>query len=300
MSALIQVLSWSVCFVFLLSHSVNADDSFKSVLKGDDIARAKAMLAKEPSLLEQEIEGGRGGRPMRPLLFATSGKNHSMMTVLIDAGADVNATNDDWSPLALAAYFDDLVGLRLLLDAGAKNQIKDKNFYRGTSAMAAAAAKGNQKIVEKLLGRGFTVNAGDVLAQAIGARKWELVKFLLNRGANPKSEDLIVSAAEAAPSEIIKLMLERGADANAQHFYGGALAMACNDIEKVKLLVTAGADVNGSKQAPKWRSTNAPSGILGQSGSRRVFAFKKCRSQREKRRMARLHWISQSAVGIWQ
>ena len=248
MPALITVPAWIVCFFLCLTSAANADDSFKNVLDGNDTDRAKAMLAKDPSLLEQEIKGGRGARTKRPLLYATSKKNHAMMTVLIDAGADVNAANDDWSPLALAAYWNDLVGLRLLLDAGAKNQIKDKDFYRGTSAMAAAAAQGNQEIVEELLGRGFSVNAGDVLFQAIGSRKWELVKFLLSRGADPKGEDLIVYATEVAPLEIIKLMLAGGADANAQQFYGGALASACNDIEKVKLLVTAGADVNGSKQ----------------------------------------------------
>ena len=279
MPALITFFIWFTCFIVCLSSSANADDSFKSVLKGDDTARAKAMLAKDPLLLEQEIEGGRGGRPMRPLLYATSKKNHAMMTVLIDAGADVNATNVDWSPLALAAYFDDLVGLRLLLDAGAKNQIKDKNFYRGTSAMASAASQGNQKIVEEFVGRGFSVNAGDVLYQAIGSRNWELVKFLLSRGADPKLDRVFFLAVEQqAPVEIVKLMLEGGANANAQQFYGGALAMACNDIEKVKMLVAAGADVNGSI-----RNGDRPlhrAAFWGNLRGRRVFAFKKCRSQR--------------------
>ena len=42
------------------------------------------------------------------------------------------------------------------------------------------------------------------------------------------------------------MMLDRGADANTQGRYGQPLAAASNDIKKVKLLVSAGADVNGS------------------------------------------------------
>ena len=247
MPSLITVVSRLICCVLCLSSCVNADDNFLTVLQGKDTDQAKSMLAENPTLLEQEMECG-WSKPMRPLVYATSQKNYAMMKVLIDAGADLNAANRDWSPIGMAARWNDLVGLRLLLDAGAKNQIQRKYSTRGSTALAVAAGQGHRKIVDELLGRGISVNDGDVLAQATYGKKWELVKFLLDRGADPKHDEVFVYATEVAPLEIVKLLVEHGADANAQRFYGGALAMACNEIEKVKLLVTAGADVNGSKQ----------------------------------------------------
>ena len=67
-----------------------------------------------------------------------------------------------------AAYSDDLVGLRLLLDAGAENKFQKKYSWRGTSAMAVAAHEGHKKVVDELLSEVFSINEGDVLTQAIG------------------------------------------------------------------------------------------------------------------------------------
>ena len=252
MSAFVTRLLWSVCFILLLSQSVNAEESFKSVLEGYDTDRAKAMLAKDPLLLEKDIQFDSGASPMSPLLYAISRKNYAMMKVLIDAGADVSAANfevvanRDETPLALAAELNDLAGLRLLLDSGTTNKIQKAITLHGSSAMTIAAALGHQRIIEELLSRGVSVNDGDVLGRAVGSQRWKLVKFLLSRGADPKREYLFANATESAPLEVIKMMLEHGADPNAQGSYRTALTGACNDIQKVKLLVAAGADVNGS------------------------------------------------------
>ena len=92
--------------------------------------------------------------------------------------------------------------------------------------------------------------AAEPLFQAIRKSDAGAVKRLLTRGfdANVRDADdtpALMVAVLYADANCVKLLLDRGADPNATNKAGAtALMWAVPDIEKVKLLVAAGADVN--------------------------------------------------------
>ena len=234
------------CVILCLSFPVasNAAGDFREALDGDDVSIVEAMLAEDPALLEKPISVHESIQK-RPLLYAVDAKNYPMVRALLAAGADPDVVSPNgWKPLTSVAQGNDLEGLRVLLDGGAtKEKTSSNQTYE--SPLEIAAREGHLEIVKELIDRGLSVDDGHALSVAVGYKHWSVARFLLNRGADPNRGYAFTTAAERAPLAIVELMLEHGADPNAKFYYGGALERATGDLEKVKLLVAAGAKING-------------------------------------------------------
>ncbi|KAF8541491.1 ankyrin repeat-containing domain protein [Trichophaea hybrida] len=186
---------------------------------------------------------------------ALFGCERSIVRILLDAGADANATEIfGESALCVAARNGHEEVVRELLDAGANANVIDRH---GVTALPAAVRKGYEGIVRMLLQAGVDPNATDtngvsVLSEAARKGHVGIVEMLLNAGAEASAvneiRDLIFSAAAKNGQEItIKVLLESGADPNRLDKDGHTpLEMASQAGHKniVKMLLAAHANID--------------------------------------------------------
>ena len=157
----------------------------------------------------------------------------------------------------------------------------DIRLYQSTPAWTMAKAvkdENTEKIKEEVLQKKIAVDFQDplygktLLMMAIYNRKYESAKTLLLLGANPNHHDTyqgktpIIDAAGNEDPKYLKLLLEYKGDPNSiENVFSGpkkrinsernSALTACvssgdgkNNLEKVKLLVEAGADINYTKK----------------------------------------------------
>jgi ankyrin repeat protein len=168
-----------------------------------------------------------------------------IVKTLLDAGADVDATNG--RALHEASYWGHEEVVRSLIKAGAAVNMK----YNGETSLEAALHRSRKKIVKILLDAGAdstSVKNGRALHEASYWGHEEVVHFLIEAGAavNMKynGETSLVAASRHGCMKIVKILLDAGADVNAVN--GGALYEASywGHEEVVRFLIEAGAAVN--------------------------------------------------------
>ncbi|MXY45332.1 MAG: hypothetical protein F4Y50_15015 [Dehalococcoidia bacterium] len=186
----------------------------------NDVESLSRILENDPDAADSRLDNGAS-----PVCFAAWSGSHETLEMLLKAGADPNVSyGNAMSPLRRAAFYDDTVSCRLLLEHGAVP----------TDAAVNAAAWRNKdpECVKVLLDYGGSPNPG---SDGFGAINW---------------------AAWAAQTEAVKALLERGADPNHRatewavggplHFaaFAGSRAPAERVTETVTALLDAGSDVN--------------------------------------------------------
>jgi len=133
---------------------------------------------------------------LQPLHKATN-CSVSMVRLLIEKGADINAkNNDEETPLHRAVWQSNLDVIRLLIEKGATVNAKGNG---GRIPLHEAAFKGNPEVVRLLIEKGATVNAKD------------------SEGKTPLY--WAATAINGIP-DIIRLLIEKGADVNAKNNNG--------------------------------------------------------------------------------
>ena len=182
------------------------------------------------------------------------------MTLLIDAGADVNAANrrrsmplhwalhdeakvrlllsrgaavnakqaEGRTPLYIAASMGHAGSLvRVLLDGGADPSLATAN---GMTPLMAASARGDVEVMKRLLDKGADVNtkngAGEtalMFAAANGSPA--AVGFLIDRGADvtarsKRGESALGNAGTAGVEETVRVLLAHGAEVNSRNIRG--------------------------------------------------------------------------------
>ncbi|PWW73241.1 ankyrin, partial [Tuber magnatum] len=193
-----------------------------------------------------------------------------------------------YSPaLYYAALLNLVTACKLLV--GKMEDSENVNAQGGSygNALQAAAAHGNESVVQLLLNRGAEVNAqggdcGNALQAAAVHGNESVVQLLLNRRAEVDAQggyygNALQAAAVHGNKSVVQLLLNRGAEMNAQgDYYGHALQAAPvhGNESVVQLLLERGAEVNAqggrygnALQAAKARGHGAVSQLLLKHGA---------------------------------
>ncbi len=182
-----------------------------------------------------------------PLLHAVLTSDSKMVRLLIAKGANVKAQGESGvTPLHAAAFDAELT--RVLLDAGADPNAATSS---GETPLFGAVRAGNEAVVEILLGASANVNALRTAASrsvpplrdALATGNAAVVRRLIASGADVKLiASLPASGLKRGCIECLRTVLEKGAKPTAQNV---ADASSSGSLDMVKLLVEAGAPVNG-------------------------------------------------------
>ncbi len=190
---------------------------FTRAIRANDLTTLRSLTgAPEAIKVESSLQ-------MQPLHYAALYGSLEAVRILLDAGADPNARNQQAAtPLLYGAW--DPARTKLLIDRGAR---VDVAAHGGTTPlMLAASVVGNTDSVRYLLKHGADLKATDAFG-----------------------DDVLMRAAGMGDAEVTELLLSKGADAHRIDKAGfTALQMAQNftDPTRVNLLLKAGADVNAA------------------------------------------------------
>ncbi|KAJ7476775.1 ankyrin repeat-containing domain protein [Mycena latifolia] len=179
--------------------------------------------------------GGENGTALQ----AASGNGHeSVVKLLIEKGADVNAQGGFFGNALQAASANQV---QLLIKKGADVNAQGGHFG---NALQAALWNGHESVVQLLIEKGADVNAqggyyGNALQAASVFGHESVVQLLIKKGAD--------GASLNGHNSVVQLLIGKGAKVNARGGpYGNALqAASWNGHESVvQLLIEKGADVN--------------------------------------------------------
>jgi ankyrin repeat protein len=192
-----------------------------------------------------------------PLCAAVDEDNTAIAEYLIDHGANVNYPKD-WGPLQEAATTKshNIEMVKLLIERGA-----DVNATSWPALHTAISRAKNRDMAEFLIQHGADVNAKDTygytpLYYAIRyIYNSDFINLLIAKGAKVDTkctggETALMSGAVIGRTEAVKLLLEAGADINAKDDRGQTALHRMMDISyrpsknMAELLLARGADVN--------------------------------------------------------
>ena len=195
------------------------------------------------------------------LVDAARHQNLPRLRTLLDQHADVNVKSEDGSTALLwAAHWNDLQTAELLVRAGADANLA--NDLRMTP-LSQACTNGSTALVNLLLNAGAKpdtpVGTGETpLMTCARAGAVDAVRALLVRGADVNAQEptqhqtaLMWAAAEQHP-KVLQALIEARADLTAHTKMGFTalhFAARAGDMESVRTLLAAGADVNVRSQA---------------------------------------------------
>ena len=217
------------------------------------------------------------------LIQAIRGKDGAAVRTLVRARADVNAAQGDGATaLHWAVHYDDLATVDLLLQAGAR--VNASNDL-GVTPLYLACTNRNAAMVDRLLlaeanPNASLLNGETVLMNCARTGNAASVKALLMAGASMNAKEpehdqtALMWAAAEKHSGVVRALLEAGVDFRARSraysqtvtsevtqragreelnynvLRGGSTALLfgarSGDVESVRLLLAAGADVNDS------------------------------------------------------
>ena len=250
-----QLKQWK--FPVLWSRSVFREDRYSLPLHvaadSVNIAEVKKLLAacNNPNEVDYYYR--------TPLHYAASKGSVEALSLLLKAGAMIEVQDfNEMFPMSLAIYGNHLEAVKFLVKSGAK--INKPGFRKLTALHMALEKDLNPQISLHLIQAGANVNAEDEggstpLHYAVGIKNIEIVKAMIKAGADLEAEDeqqntALMIAVAGDDLEMIKLLIGSGALVKASgskkaHDVLHTAAYHSNNFETVKMLLKAGADING-------------------------------------------------------
>src|SRR5258706_11488797 len=211
------LISLTLVFTIGLGAAVaqDAGEGFYQAIRKNDLGSLRTLLKTADANTKDK-------RGSTPLMVAAAYGSIDAMTILVAAGADINAKND-FGVTALHWCAGDLAKVRLLVEKGADVNVRSK--MGRTPLLIAAAHDGGAPIVDFLLAKGAKVSVVDntfssTLSVAALANDAASVRLLLDKGAAAGPKDMLSSlalmnAAGEGNAEIVKTLLDRGVNVNA-------------------------------------------------------------------------------------
>ena len=197
-----------------------------------------------------------------PFLFACSYRQLETARYLLDKGADLKATNNNGFQALLYAVIGGNVELvQMLIDR--KVDVNQKTDDQGITPLFSAASFGRDEIFRLLIDNGAKINIKDIhgatpLSWALNPFSIEEARLLIEKGADVKARDdfgqtPLHQVAGRGTISVAQLLLDHGADINAVDINGWVpLTNACwAGPEIVKFLILNGAEVN----PPEYKDT---------------------------------------------
>ena len=185
------------------------------------------------------------------LHLAARNEHPKVLSILLDADAELEAVSKNGTALYLALSNADSECARLLLEKGAKVTVGE----RGRTGLHLVAGAGGPEMTKLVFEKGGKTyldtlddNGNPPLYFAIYAYDLASVKYLLDRGANPNASDsfsAMYTAAYCGHVEMVQEFVNRGIDYKFRDGQGWtALHAAYDSPQIVRLLLAAGADID--------------------------------------------------------
>ena len=243
-----------------------------------DIAAVQKMLAGGVSV------DLRNDSDLTPLACAASSAvaNSAMLTLLIDSGADVNASVDGGKnfPLNLAACSGSLDKVQTLATAGADVNAASDSGYTALINVMYKLFDSDQLVpmINLLLELGANTDCEtsygeSPLSVSSNFGRFDAVEVLLNAGVDPSPlgwNDLMKAVALGTCEEV-RRQLASGlsiTDSDCWERTPWLLASVVGSVEKAKLLQTAGANLNDRK-----RGGSTALAICAENGNSKMLAW---------------------------
>ncbi len=239
----------------------------KPNLKEQDLLLIKAVQENRISDAKAAIEKGGNvnfsdENNASILMWATWKTETDFVKFLIEKGADytikgiiqITETSHYGNLTGIAAAEGNEELLRFLIDE-IKIDVDDTEPQHGTTprwtALQWAISKSNTKIIKYLLEKGANPNPSyshtTALHICIQKQNINAFKYLLKAGAKtvlPGFRPLLSEACRFKNDRFIEILLERGANPNAEKQAALFFAVGFGSIERVKLLISKGANHN--------------------------------------------------------
>ncbi|MHC4660085.1 MAG: ankyrin repeat domain-containing protein [Planctomycetota bacterium] len=260
------VYGWRIIFPLIITAAVYMGGDYiihsfrthKSYEKGPPVI---FCIVKRGDVFDARKEINRGADvneiwyDILPLHVAVGMDNLEISELLIDGGADINASiiSFAYTPLQTAIKNNYIEMARLLVEKGASfKELTD--FY---SSFSLAVSWGRFEIAEMLLKKGANINriqddGRTPLHLAVIGKNLKGVVFLLEHGADINLKDSegytpFLRAVMNGKTDIVRVLLEKGADINRIDFRGMSplhWAVASGKIKIVRFMIKNGANVN--------------------------------------------------------
>ncbi len=235
-----------VAVLFAARAGAATSEVADAAMKGNRDA-VRAALARKADVNAPQVDG------TTALHWAVRADDGEMADLLIRGGARASAANrEGMTPMQLAAANGSAAMIVRLIKAGADPNGPLTEY--GDTALMMAARTGKTDAIEVLLEGGVKVNAAETwggttaLMWAAAERHPAAVKALIDHGADVNARSNFVAAANGRGFEG-RTPSARTSGQGAEEFASGSLtplmfAAREGDVESVRLLVAAGADVN--------------------------------------------------------
>lgn len=232
---------WTTFVLFCASLWADEPDKlFQAIRNGDHSQVTRLIRGKHLDLSKAGASG------LTPLLQAIVTSDAKMVRPLIKNGADVKTAGESGiTPLHAAVFDAELT--RIPIDAGA--DVNAASATGATPLMGAVRRAGNEAVVGLLLKAGANANAvagnqrQPAIRNALAAGNASIIRQLLEHGADVKVVPAWGNLAlQAGCMECMRMLIEKGVQPTVQMV---AEAAAPRSLEMVKVLVEAGAPVNG-------------------------------------------------------